>query len=838
MSADDLERTRLSSRCAGCGAPVDPLRAAHVAILEGAFRYFCKPTCRTSFLTERVTVGRLDAMTAEPPPVASVASTTTEVVYAVTSVGEEPAREEIPRALPVPVPQRTLSVFPIDQAPRHAPSNAALEPSEHVHAPSASQVVQYIHREAVFEGLSTFDVAAPSRTWPAPERARVGDSVPPPAVASPDSAGSTGSTDWAVRFARFTPVVVTTLGVTAFAIGLAGYKTTLLQLVCAFASVAWFATHRVLRPRDPSEPSPWGVTAPVLGAAIGAFVSLAVRNARASGHLGFVGLAVAVAAVVDVWLSRAQQSVRYARIDVTAALGGSARVAQAEDVVDVAADSVQPGDVVVVEAPAIVPVDGIVVSGQADVAPWFRSSDSAPKREGDWLVAGAFVTAGKLRVKTTFAGLDRAWLRLLAPSSEALEVRAPLVMNARRVVEMGAPIAALLAGVIRRFTGGTWSDSLMAASAGGYAVVGGAAVVAASLAHVRGLIAAQQRGVVYKDSAAFDAAARAEVAVICSRGTLLLGEPELVTAEAFDTRVFDDAEMGAPGIDATDRVLSLAAGAEMAATDVLAAAILHAARARNVRPESVRSALVHPGLGVSALAMGGQKVVVGSRAFLLRERVSVAMADERVRELEAQGRTVLLVGLAGRLVGLLALQDGLRPGARAAVKTMSDAHIEPVLLSGEARDTCESIAQDLGIEHVRPEVLPDDRGTEVKALAEGGRVIAAIGHPSPDDGALGAADVSVAMATAGGSMEWSIALASDDVRDAACALTLARAAREKSRNVVIVAACGHALATLAVALGAVAPAVVAAVALMVAAGVLAMVRDASRSDALLLGRRQ
>ena len=94
-------------------------------------------------------------------------------------------------------------------------------------------------------------------------------------------------------------------------------------------------------------------------------------------------------------------------------------------------------------------------------------------------------------------------------------------------------------------------------------------------------------------------------------------------------------------------MLSLAAGAEMASTDAFAAAILRAARARGVRPENVRSALVHSGLGVTALAPNGDKVIVGSRAFLLQEKVSVAIADARVTELEAQGRSVLLVALGG-----------------------------------------------------------------------------------------------------------------------------------------------------------------------------------------------
>jgi P-type E1-E2 ATPase len=162
----------------------------------------------------------------------------------------------------------------------------------------------------------------------------------------------------------------------------------------------------------------------------------------------------------------------------------------------------------------------------------------------------------------------------------------------------------------------------------------------------------------------------------------------------------------------------------------------------------------------------------------------------------------LLVALADKLIGLVALQDGLRPGARAAVQRMHDARVEPVLLSGEARETCETIGRALDIDHVRPEVLPADRGACVRALREGGHVVAVLGHPASDDGALGAADVSVAMCAAGATPgEWTVALASDDVRDAALALSIARATRERARAVLAFGLVPCALALLGIGFG-------------------------------------
>jgi Cu+-exporting ATPase len=500
------------------------------------------------------------------------------------------------------------------------------------------------------------------------------------------------------------------------------------------------------------------------------------------------------------------------------------RVVNGESTVEVEASQVKPGEQVVVEQGEVVGVDGIVAAGDAEVAPWTDSPVVLPKREGDAVVAGGTVISGRLRVTATFAGADRAWLKLGESPTARVDVAAPLVVLARRTVERGAPIAGLLVGCATYANNGGWPEVIVAASAGAYAVAGFAAVAAAAIAHARGHLAAQRRGIVYKDADAFDAAARADVAVVCSRGTILLGEPEIVAVEATPGRSGEASGITRP--EETARVLSLAAGAEMASTDAFAAAILRAARARGVRPENVRSALVHSGLGVTALAPNGDKVIVGSRAFLLKEKVSVAIADARATELEAQGRTVLLVAVGDRLIGLLALQDGLRPGARAAVQRMHDARIEPVFLSGEARDTCETIARALDIEHVRPEILPADRGAEVRALADGGRVVAALGHPSSDDGALGAADVAVAMTAAGAAPgEWGVALASDDVRDAALALTVPRACRERAKVAVLVGAAAQGVPLLGIAFGVAPPGLAPVAAVLAAAVVVALVRE-------------
>jgi len=148
------------------------------------------------------------------------------------------------------------------------------------------------------------------------------------------------------------------------------------------------------------------------------------------------------------------------------------------------------------------------------------------------------------------------------------------------------------------------------------------------------------------------------------------------------------------------------------------------------------------------------------------------------------------------------------------------------MLSGESRETCETIARALDIEHIRPEVLAQERASEVRALAEGGNVVAVLGHPPIDDAALGVAEVSVAMVAAGSTPgEWTAALASDDVRDAVSAITIPREARERALRALVIGLGPGVLASLGLTLGIVPPFVAALAALAGAVAALNLARS-------------
>jgi P-type Cu+ transporter len=749
-----------TSTCLGCGEAVDPLRAGHVAVLEGRFRYFCDAECKRSFVRAQGHPLPEDVATARPPEVEPLPPGSAEVGFE--------------RAVPLDVRANLAGA---------------------THEPSLDRTP--VSRALRFEAEDP--VAPPPslrRTLPSAEAAPASQRRP---AVPPDH-----------RVEHALPVLDATgmvAGAVVPALGLLGTSVDVAYVPLVVAAFAALAARLMLVRRDPADPHALAVLGPTLGAVVATCWAWAVHDTRASAIAVMAGLACGAAIGVEMLVGRARVRVVAARERIESALDVRARAVHGEHTVEMPASEVRPGEQVLVEAGELVGVDAVVTAGEARVVPWLDARVEVTKREGDPIVAGARVVTSRLRMMTTWSGRERAWVRLLSTAGVRLDVAAPTARALRHTVERGSPVAAVLVG-IAAFSANATPVQILAAMCAGATAFGAKAVASlVALDFARAQLDALASGITYKDARAFERAASANVAVFSARGTVLLGEPEIVAVEPI-------------GGGDVERVLSLAAGAETASTHPFAAAIQRAARARGVSPDHVRNATVHAGLGVTASASTGERLVVGGRAIMLEEKIGVAATDARASELEALGRSVLLVALGERLLGLIALQDGLRPGARAAVQKLLDVRIEPVLMSGEARDTCETIGRSLDIEHVRPEVLPTDRGAEVRALSEAGGVVAVIGHASGDDGALGAADVAVAMSAAGSTPgEWAVALASDDVRDAAMALAIPHVARDRSRVAIALGATPGMIALLAIGFG-IAPLAVAPLAAL--AGALAV----------------
>ena len=723
--------------CANCGEPTDPLRAARVSIHRERFRYFCSAECYLAYDPET-------------------------------------------RLTPLPQPSRRRSEYPLV-------GTAACVSTE----PDASYAARRQAADALesVAGDGLPELAA-SRFMATPPGAPLDDAPEEaPADALTETAAAPDEVVAPTEVGTLLLALAVLGGALAVALLLAGQSSVALsaRLVVALVACGALVAEQVMRPRDATEPHPVALLAAPVVAAGTALTArlLAHPDASAATTLS----AVAVASIAGIlWLVQAARRPLDAERDAIAqALDRTGHRVVAGEVMAATALDLRPGEEIVVEAGEVVPVDATVVAGNAEVAPWLGATVTAERGEGDAIVAGARVLRGRIRAVTGWAGVDRAWIRLTGDPRRRADQLAQLARVGYLLAERGAPLAAGFAA-LTAFAGAYGHLQIIMYAVAAQAAVANAGVAQIGALHIaKTVLEALRRGIAYRSADALDRAGRVSSVAFCARGTLLLGEPEVANIEPVGPH--DPAS-----------VLALVAGAESGAPDPAATAILRAARMRGVRPDGVRSPSYQRGLGVTAVASNGQPVVVGTRALMLKQRISVASAEAKITELEALGRTVMLVALGGRLIGVLGLQDGLRPGARAAVQHLLDVGVEPVLLSGDARETCEALGRALDIDHVRPEVLPSDRGEEIRRLADGGAVVAVVGHSPTDDGALSAADVSVALSSAGAtSAEWSVQLASDDVRDAAYAIRLAHRGRNEARLGLVLTLAPAAAVALAVA---------------------------------------
>ncbi len=432
-----------------------------------------------------------------------------------------------------------------------------------------------------------------------------------------------------------------------------------------------------------------------------------------------------------------------------------------------------------------VAVDCTVVEGEGSVEPWPDARDAVAVRPGSRILAGARVLNGQLRVTCTASGAQRALVPLVERGPRRLDRSLAAARFAAWAGLGGAPLLGAVLGLLGYALGETASRSLGLAAAAWGAFSGALLLHLPAELGARRLLVLGRGGVFFPSAALVESAGHASIVVLCARGTVLHGEPEVADVEALRD-------------ESLERVLALAAGAESVIPHPIASAVLRAAELRNLEPDASRHHQPVQGLGVVCVSSRGVPLVVGSRELLLRERISIALAEETLRRYEAQGKTALLVAEDGHLLGVLSLVDGLRAGARVMVERLAGAGFEPVLLSGDSRRTTEAVGSALGIEHLRPEVPSTERGVEVQRLAGGGAIVAVVGRTSFDDSALHAAQVPLVLGLPTlGMRDRAVAVVSERPLDAAWALAVAHGLGQRTWSGLLLAWVPAALASVA-----------------------------------------
>jgi Cu2+-exporting ATPase len=434
--------------------------------------------------------------------------------------------------------------------------------------------------------------------------------------------------------------------------------------------------------------------------------------------------------------------------------------------------ALQVGDVVLVRPGARVPADGKVIEGTADVDESLITGESRAisKGPGTTVVAGTVAAGGSLRVRVSAVGEQTALsgiMRLVA-AAQASGSRAQALADRAAALLFYVAVAS---GVL---TFGYW----WLAGDRAHALTRTATVLIIACPHALGLAIplvitistslGARNGLLVKDRLALERSRDLDVVIFDKTGTLTRGTPALSGVAAVS---------GA----SQEEVLKLAASVEADSEHPLAKAIVSGANRRGTSPLQGRNFEAMPGSGARA-TVNGQTVSVGGPHLLSELKVLVPAELEKTTTAWASaGQTVLYVVVDGRVIGVVAVEDEIRPESAEAVKELHDLGVRVAMITGDSQAVADSVAKRIGIDEVEAQVLPADKASAVARFQAGGKKVAMVGDGVNDAPALATADVGIAIGAGTDVAVESagIVLVRSDPRDVVGAIELSRAAYRK-----------------------------------------------------------
>jgi Cu+-exporting ATPase len=435
---------------------------------------------------------------------------------------------------------------------------------------------------------------------------------------------------------------------------------------------------------------------------------------------------------------------------------------------EIAVEDVQIGAIVLVRPGEKVPVDGEVVAGESYVDESMITGEPIPvlKKPGENVVGGTLNQNGAIRFKALKVGRETLLAQIIRLVEEAQGAKPPVQRLADRVVTYFIPVVlaiAILAFAVWYFLlGNTLLFALTCLISVLVIACPCALGLATPTAVTVGVGRGAELGILIKSGEALELSERLKVVVFDKTGTLTRGRPEVTDVVPL-------------GIDA-EELLRLTASVEKNSRHPLGEAIVRKATEQNLKIEDAERFDTFGGKGVIA-TVSGQEVLVGNRLFLQERNVAhLKEVDEKVTELESDGKTVMLIARGNVACGIIAVADTLKETSREAVLAMKNMGLKVVMVTGDNRRTAQALARQVGIDEIIAEVLPQDKAREVEKLQKANGAVAFVGDGINDAPALAQADVGIAIGsgTDVAIESGQIVLMRDDLMDAVAGVQLAR----------------------------------------------------------------
>jgi Cu+-exporting ATPase len=426
----------------------------------------------------------------------------------------------------------------------------------------------------------------------------------------------------------------------------------------------------------------------------------------------------------------------------------TARIMQDGVEMEIPVDDVVTGNVIVVRPGEKIPVDGIVLEGSSSVDESMLTGESMPvgKKAGDVVVGATLNRSGMLKFQATQVGKDTVLAQIIRLVEDAQASRAPIQKLVDQISSYFVP--AVIGIATLTFLGWFFLGRMPVnsdVSIFTFALIKTVAVLVIACPCAMGLATptavmvgtgkGAEFGILIKSSEALERAGHITSVILDKTGTITRGKPEVTDIISCQA-----------GLDEAG-LLRLTGSVEKGSEHPLGEAILAEAGRRQISLLDPQDFLARSGYGVEA-KIEGQAVAVGNTRLMEEAKISFPADLLAKREaLQKEGKTVVLVAVGGQPAGLVAIADAVKPDSRAAVERLLKMKIEVVMLTGDNAQTARAVAQSVGIQNIRAEVLPGDKSSEVGSLQKTGKVVAMVGDGINDAPALAKSDVGIAIGT-------------------------------------------------------------------------------------------
>lgn len=394
-------------------------------------------------------------------------------------------------------------------------------------------------------------------------------------------------------------------------------------------------------------------------------------------------------------------------------------------------EDIKVGDIVVVSAGSTIPIDGHIVQGEASVNQVSMTGEAEPikKQKGDRVISGTVLEEGRIKIWAEHVGSNTATNKIKFYIESSLNEKSSVQLKATRLADRLVPVTLGLAGTSYVFTKDF--ERLASILQADYSC---ALKLATPVAFKSTISKAGKSGIMIKGAKSIEALNSADTFVFDKTGTLTSGELEVVSVNPFEKGWTEE------------KLLNLTASTEEHYFHPVAEAVVKAAKQRgfvHMHHEEVEFIVAH---GVKTY-INGKEVVIGSRHFLEDdEKIDFSKHKSKIDKCIKEGKTLLYVGYDKKLLGTIGLADNLRENAKESIKKLRALGVKNiVMLTGDVQQKAESIAQELGIDEVRAQLLPQDKAKIVKELMSEGKKVAFVGDGINDAPALISAHVGISM---------------------------------------------------------------------------------------------